>query len=64
MSGIQRVWNYCIQNPVALYLGGGFVLHTLRTATVNDAYRQHFAHNDVERQRELEEFLASHPKPQ
>ncbi len=60
MSGIQRLWNYCRQNPVALYLGGGFVLHVLRTVSVNQAYQQHFARFDVERRRELEEYLATH----
>lgn len=38
MSGLQRVWNYCLQNPVALYIGGGVVLHVLRTVAVNNAY--------------------------
>jgi len=61
MSGIQRVLNYCRQNPVAVYIGGGVVLHLLRTISVNAAYNQHFARFDVERQRELEQYLASHP---
>jgi hypothetical protein len=61
MSGIQRVWNYCRQNPVALYLGGGVFLHFLRNISVNQAYAQNFARFDVERQRELEAYLASHP---
>ena len=64
MSGIQRIWSYCRENPVALYLGGGVLLHTLRTATVNRCYTQYFARNDVERKLELEEFLSTHPKPQ
>jgi hypothetical protein len=64
MSGIQRVLNYCRANPVAVYIGGGLVLHTLRTFSVNQAYEQNFARFDVERQRELEQFLASHPKAQ
>lgn len=64
MSGIQRLWNYCRENPVAIYLGGGVLLHTLRTFSVNQAYQSNFARYDVERQRELEAYLASHPKPQ
>ena len=60
MSGLQRVWNYCLQNPVALYIGGGVVLHVLRTVAVNNAYQQNFARYDVERKRELEEYLATH----
>lgn len=58
------MWNYCRQNPVALYIGGGFVLHALRTAAVNQAYEEHFARYDVERKRELEQYLASHPQSQ
>lgn len=64
MSGLQRIFNYCRANPVAIYIGGGVILHTLRTISVNQAYDQHFARYDVERQRELEAFLASHPKQQ
>ena len=63
MSGIQRLFTYCRQNPVALYIGGGFVLHLLRTISVNQAYQQHFARFDVERKRELEEYLATHQAP-
>lgn len=63
MSGIQRLLNYCRQNPVALYIGGGFALHFLRTFAVNSAYQQHFARFDVERRRELEEYLATHQTP-
>lgn len=63
MSGLQRLFNYCRQNPVALYLGGGFALHCLRTLAVNNAYQQHFARYDVERKRELEEYLATHQAP-
>jgi hypothetical protein len=62
MSGIQRVFNYARANPVALYIGGGFILHTLRSFAVNAAYDQHFTKYDVERKRELEEFLANHQK--
>lgn len=62
MSGaFNRLWNYCRQNPVTIYIGGGLFLHTLRTISVNQAYEQNFAKYDVERQRELEEYLASHP---
>lgn len=64
MSGLQRVFDFCRSNPVAVYIGGGFLLHTLRTYSVNQAYNQHFAKYDVERQRELEAYLASHPKQQ
>lgn len=64
MSGVQRIFNYCKQNPVAVYIGGGVVLHLLRTFSVNQAYEQNFARFDVERQRELEAYLASHPKTQ
>lgn len=62
MSGIQRVFNFVRANPVALYIGGGFVLHTLRSFSVNAAYNQNFAKYDVERKHELEEFLATHQK--
>jgi cell wall-associated NlpC family hydrolase len=62
MSGIQRLWNYCRENPVAIYIGGGVFVHALRTFSVNRAYAEHFAKFDVERQRELEAYLASHPK--
>lgn len=62
MSGVQRLFNYCRANPVAVYIGGGLVLHALRTFSVNQAYTQNFAKYDVERQRELEAYLASHPK--
>lgn len=60
MSGLQRLTNYVKQNPVALYIGGGVVLHLLRTISVNNAYQQNFTRFDVERQRELEQYLASH----
>lgn len=63
MSGLQRLFNYCKQNPAAFYLGGGFALHCLRTLNVNNAYQQHFARFDVERKRELDEYLATHQAP-
>ena len=63
MSGFQRVYNYCCQNPVATYLGGGVVLHLLRSFSVNQAYTQNFARYDVERQHELEQYLATHQTP-
>jgi hypothetical protein len=62
MSGIQRVLNFARANPVAVYIGGGFLLHTLRTMAVNQAYDQNFTRYDFERKRELEEFLANHQK--
>jgi hypothetical protein len=58
MSGAARLFNYCKQNPIALYLGGGVVIHLLRSVSVNNAYRQHFAKFDVERHRELEQYLS------
>ena len=64
MSGIQRVFNFARANPVAVYIGGGFLLHTLRSFAVNAAYEQNFAKYDVERKRELEAFLATHEQKQ
>ena len=64
MSGLQRLTTFAKQNPVALYIGGGVLLHVLRTFSVNQAYQQNFARYDVERQRELEAYLASHPAKQ
>ena len=60
MSGLQRFFNYCKANPVAIYLGGGVALHILRSFSVNQAYQQNFARFDIERKRELEEYLATH----
>lgn len=62
MSGLQRLFTYARENPVAVYIGGGVVLHLLRTFSVNSAYQQHFVRYDIERKHELEEYLASHPQ--
>ena len=38
MSGVSRVINYCKANPVALYIGGGVLLHLVRSMAVEAAY--------------------------
>lgn len=35
MSGIQRFTNFAKANPVAIYIGGGVILHFLRSVAVN-----------------------------
>lgn len=60
MSGIQRILGMTKTNPVAVYIGGGVLLHLLRSFAVNAAYQKHFTQFDVDRQRELEQHLATH----
>jgi hypothetical protein len=43
MAGFSRLVNYSKTNPVALYIGGGVLLHLVRSFAVNAAYMQHFA---------------------
>jgi hypothetical protein len=64
MAGFSRLVNYSKTNPVALYIGGGVLLHLVRSFAVNAAYTQHFSAYDVERKRELESHLASHKSDQ
>ena len=64
MSGLQRVLNYTRAHPIAIYIGGGIFLHLLRNQAVNAAYRDNFIPYDVERQRELERFMADGTLPQ
>lgn len=58
MSGVQRAINYVRNYPIATYIIGGFVLHSLRSYSVNYSYKKHFARYDIERKQELEQFLA------
>ena len=58
MSAIQRVWSFAVEHPVTVYIVGGIIINFGRTAAVNSAYRQNFAQFDVERKRELEQYLA------
>lgn len=53
MSGVARFLTYVRQNPIAVYLAGGVVLHFARSLAVQSAYQQHFAQYDIEREREL-----------
>lgn len=62
MSGVSRFFNYCRQNPLAVYFGGAVVLHLLRGAAVKQAYYENFYRYDVERQRELEKYLHAEQK--
>ncbi len=62
MTGVQRAWNFVVQNPVAIYIGGGILLGIIRTNAVNGAYRRNYAVFDQERRRELEEYLAQGKK--
>jgi predicted solute-binding protein len=51
-------------NPVASYIIGGIVLSTLRESAIRDYYAKHYHRFDLERKRELEEFLANGGTPQ
>lgn len=62
MSGVQTLWNYCRQNPVAFYIGGGILLHIIRNGAVNSAYKQNFLKFDIERRQELEKFMNQETK--
>jgi len=53
MSALQRALNYMRANPIAVYIGGGIILHQLRSISVSNAYNENFARFDVERQLEL-----------
>ena len=63
MSGLQRALNYVRAHPIAIYIGGGVFLHLLRNQAVSAAYRENFTIFDVERQRELERFMADGTLP-
>lgn len=63
MSGVQRFINYARNYPIATYIIGGIILHSLRSYSVSYQYRKHFARYDVERQKELEQYLAEGNTP-
>lgn len=57
-TSVQRVFTYIRQNPIAVYIGGGLILHQLRMYSVQKSYQENYARYDVERQVELQEYLS------
>lgn len=63
MSRVQRLFTLARENPLAAYIVGGVSLHVIRSFAVSNVYQQNYLKYDVERQKELEAFLAHGIKP-